>query len=348
MGGYAVEETAPWWMPVLQLAGCIVAIGVIAAVVELVRALFGTVDGIVGWIPYANRVIQKPLHAIEHKVVNGMLQVEHHLDARVADYWHNFANVYASIGHEIYGLAVADAQFYYAIFHKYALPVLAPRVHYAERAAARAQAQADRAHAKAQATAQAQAHAQRYAIPHAINAGTLPLERELHGIEAGVRTWERWAEHAIDTTIPHDIAAVRERAQSLENGAINTFRWIRTHPASLATAAFAGAVAVALRRLGLGWLRCGNVKGVGKALCGLSRDLIESLLADAIDAFLITNLCDFIMLLSFTAKEFEPLLLAFVDVEDVLIGCNGATKPAPLPLRAAALPPVTGFAALAA
>jgi hypothetical protein len=90
--------------------------------------------------------------------------------------------------------------------------------------------------------------------------------------------------HAVDVALPRDIASLRERnkalergqtrtndaVRSLEDGAIDTFRWIRTHPLTATTGVFAGAVAVALGRLGLGGLRCNNFKNLLKHYgCGL-------------------------------------------------------------------------------
>jgi hypothetical protein len=46
----------------------------------------------------------------------------------------------------------------------------------------------------------------------------------------------------------------------------------------LTKAAGAALVAFSLARLGLGWLRCGNVKKVGKRLCGMNPDLLDALL----------------------------------------------------------------------
>jgi hypothetical protein len=43
-------------------------------------------------------------------------------------------------------------------------------------------------------------------------------------------------------------------------------------------AAGAALVAFSLARLGLGWLRCGGVKKVGKRLCGMNPDLLDALL----------------------------------------------------------------------
>ena len=90
--------------------------------------------------------------------------------------------------------------------------------------------------------------------------------------------------HATDVAIPHDIAQLRERnkalekgqtttndaVRSLEDGAIDTFKWIRAHPLTATTGVFAGAVSIALARLGLGALRCNNFKNLLRNYgCGL-------------------------------------------------------------------------------
>jgi hypothetical protein len=102
--------------------------------------------------------------------------------------------------------------------------------------------------------------------------------KELHRFRATTRARLRADAHAIDVTIPHDIAGLRRRTRAvedaqakdrtaigeLENGATKVWDWIRTHPLGVAAGAFAGAVAIALSRLGLGSLNCRNFKGLNK------------------------------------------------------------------------------------
>jgi hypothetical protein len=91
------------------------------------------------------------------------------------------------------------------------------------------------------------------------------------------------ATHAVDVTLPHSIGRVRtreealsrdqaklkERTGALEDGALKTWEWIRTHPLTAASGAFAVAVTVALQRIGLGNLRCKNFTNVLKRYgCG--------------------------------------------------------------------------------
>lgn len=101
--------------------------------------------------------------------------------------------------------------------------------------------------------------------------------------------------------------------------------------------------ATIFNHFGLGWLRCRGVNRLGNKLCGLS-GLIETLLGDAIDALIITDLCQFTEAIAYAARRFEPVLIDFVDVENALIGCGGASLPPALGVKLPALPPVTGYA----
>lgn len=108
--------------------------------------------------------------------------------------------------------------------------------------------------------------------------GTLTAYRATTNARLGVQA------HAIDVTLPRSIgqvrtreaelardqAKLRERTKGLESGALKTFEWLRAHPLAGTTGVFAGAVAIALARLGYGFLRCNSWKGLGRRLtCGI-------------------------------------------------------------------------------
>lgn len=101
------------------------------------------------------------------------------------------------------------------------------------------------------------------------------------------------ATRAVDVTLPQSIgriktaedklasdqSALRERTKALENGAVKAFEWITSHPLSAATAVFSGAVAVALNRLGYGFLRCRNWRNAARRVdCGMGA-IVDDLLA---------------------------------------------------------------------
>jgi hypothetical protein len=151
-----------------------------------------------------------------------------------------------------------------------------------------------RARAKA-ATANTRAVHARHAADHA-NAHARSVGHALDGYKARTEPRIRHATHAVDVTLPRDIGRVRrredalsrdlgklrERTKSLEDGAADTWDWIRTHPLSGVTGLFAGAVVVALTRLGYGFLRCRSWRQVGKRLtCGMGASLLGILEAVA-------------------------------------------------------------------
>jgi hypothetical protein len=109
--------------------------------------------------------------------------------------------------------------------------------------------------------------------------------------------------HATTVVLPREIGHVRgrigplereyddlrDRTKALEDGAIKTWKWIRTHPLSGTTAVFTGAVAIALARMGFGFLRCRNWQKVGRRLtCGMGGTLLN--LLEAVATFVLGTL----------------------------------------------------------
>jgi hypothetical protein len=148
------------------------------------------------------------------------------------------------------------------------------------------------------------------------------------------------ARRGIDA-VEHETRALARRAEAQAG------RLTRLEKA-LGVAAFAGAVSLALRRLGLGFLRCPSFLRIGRRLgCG-GFALLEDVLFSAGAVFALSDLCRFAGLVTATAEEIRPLLLDFVDVEEALLGCHGATKPAPLSIPSLRLPPSNAGMQLAA
>jgi len=171
-------------------------------------------------------------------------------------------------------------------------------------------------------------------VERGIGADVLPrirgLEREIHGEIVRERLRARAAERTAEREIT------------------NLWKWTRTHMIQAGTLAFAGAVALALSRLGLGWLRCNSLSRLGKRIgCG-GFAALEDLLFGAVTALAVTDICEFANVAMGTAELIRPALLELVDVEDALVGCHGATGAPPLEPSRLRLPTNTRNLPLAA
>jgi hypothetical protein len=153
-----------------------------------------------------------------------------------------------------------------------------------------------------------------HALPRVIRREVAPVRRLAHGAarkaeaaaadaRANARTLERFRAHtnarlradahALDVTLPHDIAGLRRRARAIEDeqtkqggaiadiehGAADTWDWIKSHPLGAVTGAFAGAVAIALARLGFGFLRCRSWQKLGRSIRCNDANILGDLLA---------------------------------------------------------------------
>jgi len=133
-------------------------------------------------------------------------------------------------------------------------------------------------------------------IPGAVGAATKPLWKSLRGIDATLGRLDRFVHERLrllargidritHTTIPalrHALGRTSTLAGRTAKQALRLARRTTALERSLAGAAFAALVVKALGRLGLRWLRCGNVRRAGKQLCGMDADLLESLLGSAL------------------------------------------------------------------
>jgi hypothetical protein len=102
-------------------------------------------------------------------------------------------------------------------------------------------------------------------------------EIQLEILRRGIDRLDWRTTHAI----PKRIDGVEARQGSLTHDLARVGGRVKAVERKLGAKAFAGAVAVALTTLGLGWARCRNVGKVGKAICRTDSNLLDTLLADA-------------------------------------------------------------------
>jgi hypothetical protein len=108
-------------------------------------------------------------------------------------------------------------------------------------------------------------------------------------------------EHALG----HAVASPFPRIGHLEREIANQGKRLKTAEKAL--------VLTALKRMGLGWLRCSNVTKTGKAVCGMDARLLESLLFDALALTVAFNLRTFAEELQDVTKEAADLIHRFAD-----------------------------------
>jgi hypothetical protein len=165
-------------------------------------------------------------------------------------------------------------------------------------------------------TADALQKMRHHVIPHAVQVGVAPVRAEArtadrHASTALTReralrstvTTEHRAQvklnvhysHAIDSSLPwalprtrtrvgtleREYDGLKQRTKALEDGAIDTFKWLSAHRTTAAMGVFTGAVAWALSRLGYGFLRCRSWQNFGRSLRCSDANILAELLAGA-------------------------------------------------------------------
>lgn len=98
--------------------------------------------------------------------------------------------------------------------------------------------------------------------------------------------------------LPKDLIGIRKRIGKLEK--------------TLAGTAVAGAVALALARLGVSWIRCNNWKRLGRGVCGLPSNVISDILGLITDVFILADICEVIKLTDDAFGVIEGPLASFV------------------------------------
>ncbi len=111
------------------------------------------------------------------------------------------------------------------------------------------------------------------------------IQHSLQSIDARIRSlahqMQALAAHVahIAASIPHAIPQVIPRLGRLEKTAVDytrLYKWMKRNATKILVG---GALATALARIGLGWIRCRNMSRVGKRVCGVNPSWIDEFLA---------------------------------------------------------------------
>lgn len=261
-------------IPLFRISGLIVTLGIVFCVDALTRAFFGTVSGAVGWIPYLNRVVQSPLHTIEHKVSSFLGGLESHIDASMGWYVHALA---INVGRLADGSAEAG-------WVAWALAKALHGVRVAVHALPHIGSVVTKTNAVTKIVKQTITRVE-HVTKIATHAAPAYVARQV-GALAG----------ELEGVIGRDIPNLRDQVKAAEDSAIRAWKWIRQHKTLVGSSAGTAAVAWALARLGISWTRCSNWKRVGKEVCGTPFGDIEGFLAIALGAAAIADFRDLVKL----------------------------------------------------
>ncbi len=293
-----------WAFPQLDaLIAFTVALGVCLLVAYFARAFFGTLSGAVGWIPYLGKVLSRSLLDVEHKITSVMGRAAVALESKIGASWHATARLIDHIGREIEAHAHLIGQLALLLPFAGQVDAVYRLVRFLQRRA--------RAFER-----------ELVGIGHDVLGRVRAVER---GIGADVLPRIRGLEREIDHAVTHDVGALRARTKALEREYERLYKWMRSHPWTAVTGAFVGAVAIALARLGLDWIRCPTAKAVFKKRgCNLWRDL-DRLLGLVGEVALVTNICQVIPWLEegFSVVA-APLVSTLTGIGAGLCGANSA------------------------
>jgi len=306
-------------LPLIDLAPLLlflIAAALCLAVVYVSKAFFGVTGTVLGKLPVIGGWIDATAHHIEQRITNVFGGLAAQMEARVAASWHSFARLVDHIGREIARHAGLIATIAALLTPFSAILDLYRGLH----------------------TARTLLHR----LVHRIEGIGHDLITRTHGIEKGigrdVLPRIRALEHEVDHVILRDVAALRARTKTLEREYERLYKWMRSHPWTLVTSAFVGAVAIALSRLGLDWIKCNTAKSVfRKRGCNLWSDL-DKLLGALAEVALVTNICQVIPWLEegFSLVA-APLVSTLTAIGAGLCGTNSA-PPELLPVTTLHIP----------
>lgn len=243
-------------IPVMRVSGLVVALGIIFCVDAFTRALFGTLNGSLGWIPYLNRVVASPLHRLEQKITNFLGGLETHIDVSMGGFFHNLAIVVDGLANGTIESGWITLLLGKAIHRLHGITSALPSITHVTRITKVIQHETTIirrtvVHADKVAT---------HAAPAIVTRQVGALAGEL--------------EHVIEWDLPR--LRARERAAESELGRL--WKRVKTRPLALGAAAATALVTAVLARLGVTWIRCRNWKRIGRTVCNTGAGDIEALL----------------------------------------------------------------------
>lgn len=253
---------APALPALLALAGLFLALGMIVMGDAFTRALFQVTASGIGWIPWIGKKAANGVQAVGHRVNAVFSAAALRLEGAISETWHVLATLVEQTGAAIWEAAQVGARALWLVEVKYPLEVLSAIAHKARGSVTIVQKVAGTT-------------VQRVTVVKGITAAQLTrLGRRVHALEARVAAFPAAAAGAIALPFP--------RIGSLERRARAQGKRLSKLERRLGALGAAALVTGALARLGAGWIRCTNVRKLGRRACATDHDFLDALLAGSL------------------------------------------------------------------
>ncbi len=274
---------APVLPPLVALVVCLFALAFILCAHTIIKALFYTASIgatiAVGWVPWLGGKVKRSLHFIEQRVNNYMSGLVSGTASAVAASWHALAVAAEFAGKALVDVAQAAWRVAWYVNVKFPVSVISALAHYSAREAKALLKRIEQATIWRQTVTRVINNPAAGRIGGAIKGALKTVEGELANLRDLVLPRLRALERDIATTIPGAIERLGARERAAERRLRGLLgRLSRVDKATVGLGA-AGLVAIALSRIGIGFLRCTNIRSGGRRLCGMDAGAVEDILA---------------------------------------------------------------------
>lgn len=338
-----IAEVAPLASPqfdallisALVVFGCLVALGLVSILHRVSTAVVGGMAGLLGKIPGLGKVLSTPVNIVVNWMDREFTKAEHALDAALANYLHQLGQLVRWFGAEIRDLAhsvytLATVVIPHAVIDALKVDLAAVRGLVSGAVALATDAWHVATWARWQIT-----HVAEGVIGAAVIALITPLRDSVQAALNHVAGRILALEATVGGVIATDIGNLWEWTKRLGDLYNSAAARIAALERAVSTEALTAAVALAITKLGLDWIRCNRVGRFGRAMCGGSGAFFDDLLALVAEAFILTNVCTLIPLLEEAASAVAVPLVEGLTV--VGAGLCAGSQAAP------ALPTPPGF-----
>lgn len=321
---FAIPQFDALLASMFVIVGAIICIGIVAVLHHFTSAIVGGLGQLLGAIPGLGRVLASPVNAVAHWIDHTFAAAEASLDSSLAWWLHTLGDLVAWVGRELRSHAY--------LLHALSIVTLGQEaLHYIERAIGYVR---DRAVAVGHSVVnlgvrvigleESIRHATSGYIGAAIAFLIGPVAAELGHLERWAAGKVAGLENTIGGTIAAGLHGLREWAIGLEHEYAALWARVRHLERTLTGEAATAVVAIALTAMGAEWIRCRNWRRIGRGACGLPLNMIEGLLGNAIEALIVTDLCEVAQIIERGAVLFEPVLEELVNAQAFICLAGGA------------------------